>query len=142
MSKASDRALGLKYLTMWYQLSGLIFQGKSFDDVVKIYDDRSSVFVENFGASIRIAKLPENQVRDALQSIAQNNSGKIPHYQDFFEALISELKGVRTKIRFLTDAVVETGATVAKTALGVGASYLLIIAFFAGYAIYQNMRRK
>ncbi|MCM2278318.1 MAG: hypothetical protein NDJ89_09605 [Oligoflexia bacterium] len=132
-----NRAQGLKALTYWYQQAGLQFKGLMFADVVAYYDTRHPTFIGVFGSAIDDIKQSESRrwetVQAAMRDLAAAGQGRLPHYQDFFNALIGERLSFRwTDAKDVAIETVQDVVQVAKAGLGIYAAVIAvgIIVFF------------
>lgn len=139
-----DRELGLSYLSTYYQVSGLQFQGQTFETLVAYYDTASPSFIEAFGGSIRSCGLDPDEINSALKDLANANLGSIPDYRDFIPALIDQINGVSHSIRIVklgTVDGVKQAAQIVETATVVGAGvYLIGLAVVAYMALRSPAR--
>lgn len=136
-----DRERGVAALKNWYDVSNAA-DFYTFDQVVASYDSKHPTFLENFGGAVRVGELSTDRMGLALRQLyVDSDSGKLPDYHQFFEALQGEVTTLRFEdYKAIAEQTIhQTVSTVEKAAVVGIAAYGLWIA--GGLLVFYLMNR-
>ena len=68
----------------------------SFDELLNALRARSANFLNNFGAALDAANLPERRVREGMEALADLGKGKLPRRSaDWFDFILDGMENIR-----------------------------------------------